>query len=548
MTESLPAATYARQSIDHAEGAADQIRRAIRLIEDEGYPVVGSYRDNETSAVKERGEGTDWARLLGDIGAGRVRVVAVTDVDRLVRDVVEAATLCKLDPAPVILTLDNTYDLGTASGERAFLQEATGARFEVRRKRERALRGNERRAAAGAYKNGPRPFGYADDRRAVHPVEGPLLREAYRRVAEGSSVYSIVRDWNERGIATHSATLAAEAKARAVFDGLTEEARTNLQERLQVRASSAAPRWTHAAVRALLGRERNCGRVVLRGEVLEGVEAVWEPIVTPEEFDAVRAILRDPRRRTNAGGNANAGRKPKHLLAGLIDCGTCGASLRSNTMLDSRRKNAERVYLYRCAMSSQHSDGHAHASIGAKGIEPHVPALVFEALKDRVRRGIDAAEAPPEVKALLTERTALAAERTRVTEVAMMPDADHALTGKRLRQIAERLEVINAEIDAANRDRARSGAIAAATAYLRRFEEVWATLANDEPDELLQRRLRTLDEPERQFLEHWESLALEERRALTRATLHITANSMSAVREGARRVKVEFTHNRKATS
>jgi hypothetical protein len=48
-------------------------------------------------------------------------------------------------------------------------------------------------------------------------------------------------------------------------------------------------------------RPRNAGFMVHKKQILEGVSAPWEPIVSPEVFFAVRDLLTDPSRRTGPG-------------------------------------------------------------------------------------------------------------------------------------------------------------------------------------------------------------------------------------------------------
>ena len=58
-------------------------------------------------------------------------------------------------------------------------------------------------------------------------------------------------------------------------------------------------------------RPRNAGLIVHRGEVQEGVQAPWKPILGRDEWQAVTVLLTDPSRRTSPGNT------PRWLGSGL---------------------------------------------------------------------------------------------------------------------------------------------------------------------------------------------------------------------------------------
>ena len=59
--------------------------------------------------------------------------------------------------------------------------------------------------------------------------------------------------------------------------------------------------WSAETLRDILLRPRNAGFMVHKGQILEGVRAPWEPIVSPEVFKAVCELLTDPSRRVGPG-------------------------------------------------------------------------------------------------------------------------------------------------------------------------------------------------------------------------------------------------------
>jgi hypothetical protein len=75
--------------------------------------------------------------------------------------------------------------------------------------------------------------------------------------------------------------------------------------------------WTAETLRDILLRPRNAGFMVNKGKILEGVEAPWDPIVTPEVFFAVRELLADEDRRSGPGA------APRWHGSGIYRCGLC---------------------------------------------------------------------------------------------------------------------------------------------------------------------------------------------------------------------------------
>jgi site-specific DNA recombinase len=59
----------------------------------------------------------------------------------------------------------------------------------------------------------------------------------------------------------------------------------------------------------------------------------WEPIISVEEYEAVKSILEDPARYKHERGGL-----PKHLLSGMVFCGLCG------NKLSVRKRYNNRIY------------------------------------------------------------------------------------------------------------------------------------------------------------------------------------------------------------
>lgn len=200
------------------------------------------------------------------------------------------------------------------------------ARQEVEHKAERQARKHAAIAAEGGWQGGRRPLGYQADGVTVDEEKAPALREAAQMISSGHSLAEasrfVSREWGRT------------VKPRVLSDVLTAP-----------RIAGLRMHWpTRDRLRvAKLGGER---RVQL-------TKAVWEGLISYEDWSAVKAILLDPRRRSNT-------RRPtKSLLGGFITCALCGHSMGYSTSS------------YKCMRSV---GGCGKVGITSKGIE----ALILE--------------------------------------------------------------------------------------------------------------------------------------------------------------------------
>lgn len=79
------AALYLRQSFDQTEGIERQRVRNKVLVTQRGWTVSADYEGDGTSASKDRGPKSRWARKLAGAKAKRVTHVIAVDLDRLLR-------------------------------------------------------------------------------------------------------------------------------------------------------------------------------------------------------------------------------------------------------------------------------------------------------------------------------------------------------------------------------------------------------------------------------------------------------------------------------
>lgn len=322
------AAIYTRISRDR-EGAGLGVERqrddCQELARRLGWSVVATHTDNDLSAYSGKPR-PGYKALLEDIRAGRVDAVLAWHNDRLHRSPVELEQYIEVcGSVPTQFVKAGDLDLSTASGRMTARITGVVARHEVEHMSERIKAQKDKAAAAGDWLGGRRPFGYlnTEDGLQLVPEEAEAIRDGIRRVLAGESVYSVTRRWRARV------------------------------------PSARGGEWLPVNVARTLTRPRNAGLQVHRGEVVG--RGSFPPIVSEDEYHAVCAILKDPKRNNYAGV-----RSLRWLGSGLYVCGRCGGDIRPGTAIE---RNGSRRRIYRCRATP-------HLKINAPPTDAYVMELV----------------------------------------------------------------------------------------------------------------------------------------------------------------------------
>lgn len=285
---------------------ARQEKTCRALCEARGWEVVAVENDESISAYSGK-DRPGWNEVLRMINDGEVDVVVAWHIDRMTRSMTDLENLIVLAEANDVgvATATGDIDLTTDVGRMVARILAAVARQEVERKSARQRHANSARAYSGiAWKAGPRPFGYEEDRVTIREDEARYLREAAVDLLGGWSLSAIARRWTDEGVVGN----ALNEKNKGIWNGST--------------------------VRRLLLNPRYVGLRTYNGEVVG--EAEWEPLFTQEMHDALAAKLGDPAR----GDGSKTGRMPRTLLSGLARCAAC-----DNTVTAS---GTHKVPSYRC--------------------------------------------------------------------------------------------------------------------------------------------------------------------------------------------------------
>ncbi|WP_354169758.1 recombinase family protein [Arthrobacter sp. UYEF36] len=389
------AAIYARISSDKTGaglGVARQEQDCRALADRLGWRVARVLVDNDVSAYSGA-QRKAYAELLELMRSGSIAGVLTWHTDRLHRSPRELETYIDVSEAHGVTTQTakaGEIDLSTPSGRAVARTLGAWARYESEHKSERIVRKKLELAKAGKFSGGPVPYGWqmVDGHPVIVEVDAAEIRKATTAILTGRSIGSVVDDLNRRGITTR---------------------------RGQV--------WTSTSLRNVVFRARNAGLSIYKGEVIG--TSVFPPIISEDEYWAVKSLMENPARRTNTSSRV------RHLLAGIVRCGACGAPMKSSSRGRGGRDTETRHY-YKCPTS-----GPGHVFQTMEPLEELVEQVVIGQLShpDAGRHFTVGADAAESVEQLQSESEAL---RARLDEAANSY-ADGAITARQLETITARV-------------------------------------------------------------------------------------------------------------
>ncbi|MDO4254391.1 MAG: recombinase family protein [Kocuria sp.] len=291
------AAVYLRisKSDDHDDESMtlETQRRRIRPFCDaRDWEYGPEYIDDGISATKARDATTRWSAMLQDLNAGKFDVIVARDLDRLLRTLQDLVKLIDLNAK--VATVDGEIDLTTADGEFRATMLAAVARFEIRRKSERAIHANETRRRRGLPVQRTRILGYDDDGVTQIDDEAAAVKKAFEDYLNGIGMAQIARDLNAQGFTTTKDRPWATSNLRSLFGN--------------TRYKGVITKWESDEKKRALGVKRS--EIEYPGD--------FEAIVTPEVWNSVQLMLTDPLRKRDWGTD------PKSILTGMARCGRCG--------------------------------------------------------------------------------------------------------------------------------------------------------------------------------------------------------------------------------
>lgn len=401
---------YARLS--EASEASTSIARQHEIIAQtaaaRGGQLIDIVDDPEASATRLRLDRPGLSEVRRRVKDGEADAVLVWRLDRIARSVVDFGTL--LDEGLNIVSctepLDTTTPMGRAMAEILQVFAAMEARTIALRVSASVdyLRRNHRWPGGQVpygYRTVPHPDGVG---RALEPdpEQAKVVRELVDRILAGESVYAITNDLNRRGVPT-----PRRGKAQG---------------------------WGAATVKRIVTGDAVLGRVRSRGELVRDEhglpETVWQPLITVEEHERLRARYAASSTGRLWGGSR---RTDGRLLSGIIVCGTCGGKLYAHRP----GKNYSAFYTCRASVKGRVCD--APTSITCDRVEEWIEDWVL------ARFGpievVEVVVTTPDPVGMLEVEQALQDTAREMT----MPGADVAALADRMSRLHARREQLAAQ-------------------------------------------------------------------------------------------------------
>lgn len=444
------AVIYCRASKDRTGAGlsvAGQEKDCRALAAERSLAVRAVFTDNDiTASGKKRRPG--YEALLADLAEHPGTTLIVWHVDRLHRHPAELEGYITLAESHGIITQAarvGELDLATPSGRLVARMLGAAARHELELMSERRRDGKARAAAAGHWKGGRRPFGFASDGVTIVAAEAALIARAADAILQGVSLAAVTRAWNASGIPT----------------------------------STGRP-WQPRQVSRVICRPRNAGLMEHQGAVLEGVPAEWPAIIDEPVWRGVTAVLSDPARRSGPGPER------RWLLSGIAECGVCGGGLIVSSGSGKGRPSRP---VYRCR-PVRGSGAHGHLARDVTSLDEYVTTAVLHLLGRP--DAADVLRPAPAGDKSARLRSEVTAARERKDEAAAMFAA-----GKMdARSWAIAAGKIDDLIEAASRELADLGRMDQLAAFrIREPSAVWADLDLDHRRAVIQALLRVVVNP-----------------------------------------------------
>lgn len=295
---------YCRQSVDRGDeyGSTDAQREAISA-------YVASQRSLGWIAVEtrydDRGESGStldrpaFQRLLQDVDAGDVDIVAVYKIDRLSRSLLDFTQLMRRfeEKGVEFVSVTQQFSTSTSVGRMTLNLLATFAQFERETISERTRDKIAATRRRGLWTGGRPVLGYdvVDRRLVVNADEAEQVRAIFRLYLECGSLMAVVEELGRRS--WHN--------------------KTWMNQRGQLVTGS---RFDKSSLRHLLTNPIYLGQLTLGAERHAGAHPA---IVELEVFDSVQAQMQKHGRE----GNSETRNRWGALLRGLLRCSVCGKAM-----------------------------------------------------------------------------------------------------------------------------------------------------------------------------------------------------------------------------
>jgi DNA invertase Pin-like site-specific DNA recombinase len=398
---------------DKREGTDRQRQDTAVLCEVKGWQVTEVYVDDDRSASNGK-KRPEWDRLLADIKAGKIDAIAAWDQDRNWCMMAELEDLRKFFNSlgreiKLATTGQGEIDLYSPTGVMMAQIKTAVSEHEIAMMKIRQRRAHRQRAERGKPK-WRKAFGYLpylgdkkddDGIRQIDPVTGPLVKEAYRQILSGASLYDICKLFNGKGAY-----------------GLNGKP------------------WTRSTVSLFLRDPRNAALRSYKGQLVTGedgsTKAAWPALVDAKTWHAVQDKINSPARKPNKKTVR------KHLLTGVLHCGKpdCGGTLGGYV-------TAKGFAAYRCRKC-------LGLAVRSADIEPAIIGAVGTRLAQP--DAVDLLKAPEHDEATAAKiRTDLAVLYARLEQIGI-DVGEGLLTGQQAKAATDTVQAKIAKLEASQQD------------------------------------------------------------------------------------------------
>ena len=204
----MKAVIYARFSSDRQreESIEGQLRECHEYAEKNGITIIGEYIDRALSASKNTEKRLDFLRMIRDSSARQFEAVLVWKLDRFARDRFDSAHYKHVLKKNGVRVISATESI--SEGPEGIILESLlegMAEYYSAELSEKVRRGQKENALKCRSNGGGLAFGYrlnADRMLEIDPATAPIVREIFRRYADGDTVKQILTDFNARGLKT----------------------------------------------------------------------------------------------------------------------------------------------------------------------------------------------------------------------------------------------------------------------------------------------------------------------------------------------------------
>lgn len=350
------AAVYLRISDDREGmelGVGRQEEDTLALAATLGVSVSNChiYRENDTGAsTRSQKPRPRYAAMLAAARAGDIDVIIAYTSGRLTRrprELEGQIELAEQHGIEYAYVASPVFDLNTAAGRTVARILAATDTGEAEQIAERVARARTQRAQSGRWGGGIRPYGFRVPSHATGCTCSPGKRTCGPSLVIDESEAPVIK------------TVAAN-----VLDGISLRSETKRLNDAGIPAAKGG-RWHSPDLRNMLLRPLNAGLLTHRGEVVEGATLDAGAIITPGQWRALVALLRDPSRKTTQGPAA------AWLGSGIFRC-VCGTALRCRTFGGAKTPS------YHCPNSRDRSTKHAARTV--KAVDGYVTAVVLDYL------------------------------------------------------------------------------------------------------------------------------------------------------------------------